>query len=77
MDNNICKFSSLLWCQLWIISYLCKQIKYYSNMEEKKKILAEQASKIEEVINVLRTKFGEEYEDELNYLNIVKDNLKA
>ena len=46
-------------------------------MEEKKKILAEQASKIEEVINVLRTKFGEEYEDELNYLNIVKDNLKA
>ena len=46
-------------------------------MEDKKKILAEQASKIEEVINVLRTQFGEEYEDELNYLNIVKDNLKA
>ena len=46
-------------------------------MEDKKKILAEQASKIEDVINVLRTQFGEEYEDELNYLNIVKDNLKA
>ena len=46
-------------------------------MEEKKKIFAEQASKIEEVINVLRTQFGEEYDDELNYLSIVKDNLKA
>lgn len=46
-------------------------------MEDKKKILAEQASKIEDVINVLRTQFGEEYEDELNYLSIVKDNLKA
>ena len=57
------------------VLYLCKQIKHDSNMEEKKKILAEQASKIEEVINVLRTQFGEEYEDELNYLNIVKDNL--
>ena len=42
----------------------------------KKQLLAEQAKKIEEVISVLQTQFGEDYEDEINYLNIVKDNLK-
>lgn len=41
----------------------------------KKQLLAEQAKKIQEVINVLQTQFGEDYEDEINYLNIVKDNL--
>lgn len=32
----------------------------------------EQANKIEDVLNVLRTQFGEDYEDEINYLEIVK-----
>ena len=44
--------------------------------DSKKQLLEEQAKKIEEVINVLQTQFGEDYEDEINYLNIVKDNLK-
>lgn len=42
----------------------------------KKQLLAEQAKKIEEVISVLQNQFGEDYEDEINYLNIVKDNLR-
>ena len=46
-------------------------------MEENKKILLlQQANKIEEVLNVLRTQFGTEFEDEANYLCIVKSNLK-
>ncbi len=44
-------------------------------MEEKKKtLLAEQVYKIEEVLSVLRTQFGEEFENEENYLEIVKGN---
>lgn len=45
---------------------------------EKNKIglLKEQVNKIEEVLNVLRTQFGGEFEDEENYLSIVVDNLK-
>ena len=35
----------------------------------------EQANKIEEVLHVLRTQFGEDYEDEINYLEIVKGKL--
>lgn len=35
----------------------------------------EQANKIEEVIHVLRTQLGEDYEDEINYLEIVKGKL--
>lgn len=46
-------------------------------MEETKKILlAEQANKIDEILSVLRTQFGGEFEDEVNYLSIVKANLK-
>ena len=41
----------------------------------KKELLKEQAKKIESVLNVLRTQFGEDFEDEVNYLEIVKSNL--
>lgn len=40
--------------------------------QNKKELLIEQANKIEDVLNVLRTQFGEDYEDEINYLKIVK-----
>lgn len=42
----------------------------------KVELLKEQTNKIEEVLIVLRTQFGEEFEDEENYLSIVVDNLK-
>ena len=42
----------------------------------KKELLNEQANKIEDVLNVLRTQFGEDYEDEINYLEIVKKRLE-
>ena len=46
-------------------------------MENNKvELLKEQVNKIEEVLNVLRTQFGGEFEDEENYLSIVVDNLK-
>lgn len=44
--------------------------------QNKKKMLMEQANKIEDVLNVLRTQFGEDYEDEINYLEIVKKGLE-
>lgn len=43
--------------------------------QNKKELLMEQANKIEDVLNVLRTQFGEDYEDEINYLEIVKGKL--
>lgn len=46
------------------------------NMEDRKELLVEQTNKIEEVIDVLRTQFGEDFEDEVNYLEIVKENLE-
>lgn len=42
----------------------------------KKELLKEQANKIESVLNVLRTQFGEDFEDEVNYLEIVKKGLE-
>ena len=45
--------------------------------ETKKMLLAEQANKIEEILKVLRTQFGDEFEDEVNYLEIVKRNLSS
>ena len=46
-------------------------------MEKNKvELVKEQTNKIEEVLTVLRTQFGEEFEDEENYLSIVVDNLK-
>lgn len=44
--------------------------------KNKVELLKEQTNKIEEVLTVLRTQFGEEFEDEENYLLIVVDNLK-
>lgn len=43
--------------------------------KDRKELLMEQANKIEEVIYVLRTQFGGDYEDEINYLEIVKGKL--
>lgn len=44
--------------------------------KNKVELLKEQTNKIEEVLIVLRTQFGEEFEDEEIYLSIVVDNLK-
>lgn len=44
--------------------------------KNKVELLKEQTNKIEEVLTVLRTQFGEKFEDEENYLSIVVDNLK-
>ena len=43
--------------------------------QNKKELLMEQVNKIEDVLNVLRTQFGGNYQDEINYLEIVKGNL--
>mgnify|MGYP000038945455 FL=1 len=44
--------------------------------QNKKTLLTEQANKIESVLIVLRTQFGEDFENEVNYLEIVKKGLK-
>lgn len=44
--------------------------------KNKVELRKEQTNKIEEVLTVLRTQFGEEFEDEENYLSIVVDNHK-
>lgn len=44
--------------------------------QNKKELLMEQANKIKSVLNVLRTQFGEDFEDEVNYLGIVKKGLE-
>lgn len=36
----------------------------------------EQEKKIAEVVKVLRTQFGDDFEDEVNYLEIVKKGLE-
>ena len=41
-----------------------------------KELLLQQANKIDEVLSVLRTQFGGEFEDEVNYLSIVNMNLE-
>ena len=43
--------------------------------KNKQDLLQEQANKIEEVIEVLTEQFGEDFEDEVNYLEIVKNNI--
>lgn len=45
--------------------------------QNKKELLLQQANRIEEVLQVLRTQFGVEFEDEVNYLEIVKSNLST
>lgn len=44
--------------------------------QNKKELLMEQANKIADVLNVLRTQFGEDFEDEVNYLEIVEMGLE-
>ncbi len=45
-------------------------------MEKNKyKLLQEQANKIDEVIKVMTEQFGEDFEDEVNYLELVKGNI--
>ena len=43
--------------------------------KNKQDLLQEQANKIDEVIKVLTEQFGEDFEDEVNYLEIVKGNI--
>ena len=46
-------------------------------MEDNKyDLLQEQVNKIDDVIKVLTEKFGDDFEDELNYLAIVKANME-
>lgn len=46
-------------------------------MEENKyDLLQEQVNKIDDVIKVLTEQFGSNFEDELNYLAIVKTNME-
>jgi hypothetical protein len=44
--------------------------------KNKQDLLHEQANKIDEVIKVLIEQFGEDFEGEVNYLEIVKGNIK-
>ena len=59
-------------------------IKLQNNIEQlnnrtmeknKQELLQKQANKIDEVIKVLTEQFGEDFADEVNYLEIVKGNL--
>ncbi|MDO5587864.1 MAG: hypothetical protein Q4G12_02930 [Bacteroidales bacterium] len=43
--------------------------------QNKKELLLEQANIIEDVLNFLRTQFGGDYQDKINFLEIVKGNL--
>ena len=45
--------------------------------KNKQDLLQEQANKIDEVIKVLTEQFGWDFEDEVNYLEIVKGNIKS
>lgn len=45
--------------------------------KNKQDLLQEQANKIDEVIKVLTEQFGGDFEDEMNYLEIVKGNIKS
>lgn len=45
--------------------------------QNKQDLLQEQVNKIDEVIKVLAEQFGGDFEDEVNYLEIVKNNVKT
>ena len=45
--------------------------------KNKQDLLQEQANKIDEVIKVLTEQFGGDFEDEVNYLEILKGNIKS
>ena len=44
--------------------------------QNKKDLLMEQSNKIQEVIEVLANQFGDDFEEELNHLAIVKANIE-
>ena len=44
--------------------------------KNKQDLLQEQINKIDEVVKVLTEQFGGDFEDEVNYLEIVKGNIK-
>lgn len=44
--------------------------------KNKQEILQEQSNNIDEIIKVLTEQFGQDFEDEVNYLEIVKGNIK-
>lgn len=50
--------------------------KRYMMKEVNKCLVLEQANKIDEVLKVLRAENEETYADEINYLEIVKNNLE-
>ena len=55
-----------------------KQIKRIVMEQNKKDLLIEQANKIADVLKVLTSEFDkEEFEDEINFLSVVKENLIA
>lgn len=43
--------------------------------KDKKELLKEQVANLDKVINTLRVNFGNDFEDEINYLEIVKSNM--
>ncbi len=45
--------------------------------KNKQELLQEQSNKINEIIKVLTENFGGDFVDEVNYLNIVKNNIEA
>ncbi len=45
--------------------------------KNKQELLQEQSNKIDEIIKVLTEQFGEDFVDEVNYLNIVKNSIEA
>lgn len=45
--------------------------------KNKQDLLHEQVNKIDEVIKVQTEQFGDDFEDEVNYLEIVKGNLST
>ena len=45
--------------------------------KDKQDLLQEHANKIEEVIKVLIEQFVEDFEDEVNYLELVNGNIKS
>ncbi len=44
--------------------------------QNKKDLLIELSNKIQEVIDVIANQFGDDFEDELNHLAIVKANIE-
>ncbi len=45
--------------------------------KNKQELLQEQSNKIDEIIKALTENFGEDFEDEVNYLEIVKGKINT